>query len=132
MNAATLRMGLFTRGAEPEIVGGDLVVTAPKGAITPELAAEVKRYKAGLMTILRAEAECNALHRRVFELVDAAEANDLYGATVEAVKQRAEAKALIEGPYWDANQKLLGLLAPDAFAELDRWLQNEIGQEVHA
>ena len=95
---------------ELEVVGGELVARAPKGVLTPALLREVKLHKPELLTILEAEAEYNALHRRVFELVDAAEANDLYGADVTAAQQRAEAHALVEGPYWTTNQRLLSLL----------------------
>jgi hypothetical protein len=110
MTPAQLRMELYNCGVELEIVVGQLVATAPKGVLTPELAAAMKLHKPGLLRILEAEAEYNRLHHRIFELVDAAEASDLYGADVTAAQQRAEAHALVEGPYWEASERLLSLL----------------------
>lgn len=110
MTAGELRIELYRRDIVLSMADGVLKYSAPNSALTPELLGEMRRFKAGLMAILKAEAVANALHSRIFELMDAAEANDLYGAHAEAGRQRAEARALVEGPYWDASQRLLGLL----------------------
>ena len=109
--------------------GGRLVVRGPR--VGEAIAKELLDRKAEAVEILKAEAENNALHRRIFELIDAAEANDLYGAHEEAAKQRAEVHALVGGKYWRANERLLDLLGPDWWAELDRYVFSQM-QEVGA
>ena len=129
MTPGAVRMELYDRGVALSVDGGALKYSAPEGALTPALLQEMKRYKPELLAILQAEAEYNRLHRRIFELVDAAEANDLYGADVAAAQQRAEAHALVEGPYWEANHRLLELLGPEWFRELDREVMEDLREE---
>ena len=111
-------MELYDRDVALSVANGRLKYSAPEGTLTPALLAAMKLHKPELLAILEAEAEYNALHRRIFELVDAAEANDLYGAHEEAEKQRAEAHALVEGPYWTTNQRLLSLLDEGRWKDL--------------
>ena len=110
MTPSALRMEMYDRDVVLRVDDGHLKYSAPEGALTPALLQEMKQHKPALMAILKAEGEYNAFHRRIFELVDAAEANDLYDAHDEAEKQRAEARALVVGPYWEASQRVLALL----------------------
>ena len=130
MTPGELRIELYNRDVALSVADGALKYSAPDGALTPELLAEMRRHKSSLISILKAEAEYDALRHRIFTLVDAAEANDLYNTHVEAERQRAEARALVQGDYWSANERLLDLLGPEAFAALDGWLLQEMQQEV--
>ena len=114
MTPGAVRLELYDRDVALSVDDGRLKYSAPEGALTAALLQEMKLHKGELLAILKAEAESNALHRRVFELVDAAEANELYGADVAAAQQRAEARALVAGPHWEASQRLLDLLGPES------------------
>ena len=129
MTPGAVRLELYDRDVALSVDDGRLKYSAPEGALTPALLQEMKHHKPALLEILQAEAEYNRLHQRIFELHDAAEANDLYGADVAAAQQRAEAHALVEGPYWDASQRLLELLGPEWFRELDREVMEDLREE---
>jgi hypothetical protein len=61
--------------------GGELCLRAPRGAITPELVAEVKKRKAEVLAALRATSGVDAYRRRIAEARDSL---DLYAVVSDA------------------------------------------------
>lgn len=121
--AAILVERLRKRGVDVVLEEGTLRYRGPRGAVDPELRAELVANRDGIAELLAVEAEYQRLYGRVWDLMDVADVNDRYGRHKKAASERAEAVRLIEGPYSTAGHRLLEIVG-------DHWAEFPSREEV--
>jgi hypothetical protein len=99
------------RGVQLVVVGENLHY-CPASAVTPELRAELVAHKTEVVRLLRYRAaahEYDYLGAQIDVLIEQAVQAREQGDDERARRLAAEARALVEGPYWRAGQQLAAL-----------------------